>query len=333
MKEYDATVVKDHWSKKDLSASDKNFYCFPPIRSRSSKLIFNEDDARRADWCEYWTVEKYLKDKIPFENCLSICCGFGSVERTLSKLNVAKHIIGTDIAAGAIKEAETRAKAESLTNIRYYVADLNKEALPRNEYDLIWANGALHHIKELDVVIPKFHDALKPGGLFVANEYIGANYQQIGLRHQEIVNAVKHLLPKQLCRKNILLKAGNFYFLTRALRAFQRKISSLYKSDNAAYEQIWEPFSIEHFLHIDPSEGVNSEKIIPVLRRHFEDMEVRYYDGSVLMYALDEEYYDNYDPNNPHHNTLLELLFHIEDALIAIGELSRDNAHIICRKH
>jgi SAM-dependent methyltransferase len=212
------------------------------------------------------------------------------------------------------------------------VADLNKEDLPRNEYDLIWANGALHHIRELDVVIPKFYDALKPGGLFVANEYVGPNYQQIGLRQQEIVNAVKHLLPKELCRKNILIKAGNFHFLTRVLRALQRKIRSVYRSDNVAYEQIWEPFSVEHFLRVDPSEGVNSEKILPLLRQHFDEMDVRYYDGSVLMYALDEEFYENYDPDNPDHKTFLQLLFHIEDALIATGEIARDNAHIMCRK-
>jgi hypothetical protein len=135
----DAKVVNDHWSSVDLSASDKNFYCFPPIRSRSSKLIFDEDDARRADWCEYWTVEEYLKGKIPFEKCLSVCCGLGSVGRTL-------------------------------------------------------------------------------------------------------------------------------------LRALQRKIRSVYRSDNVAYEQISEPL-----------------KILPLLRQHFDEMDVRYYDGSVLMYALDEE--------------------------------------------
>jgi ubiquinone/menaquinone biosynthesis C-methylase UbiE len=332
MNEYDGNVVNEHWSKNDCSASDKNFYCFPAIRSRSSKLLFDEYDARRTDWCEYWTIEKYLKDKIPFDKCLSICCGFGSVERTLSKLCIAKQIIGTDTAAGAIREAEARAKAESLTNIRYYVGDLNKEDLPRNEYDLIWANGALHHIRELDAVIPKLYAALKSGGILVANEYVGPNYQQIGLRQQEIVNAVKHLLPEELCRKSTLLKVGNHYLLTRILRAFQRKLSSLYKSDNVAYEKIWEPFSIEHFLRVDPSEGVNSEKIIPLLHQHFEDIKVKYYDGSVLMYALDDKFYDNYNVTNPHHKTLLELLFQIEDTLIAIGELSRDNAHIICRK-
>jgi hypothetical protein len=49
-------IVEDYWSNFDCSESDKNFDAFPPIRSRSSKLIFDEFDASRKDWCEYWTV-------------------------------------------------------------------------------------------------------------------------------------------------------------------------------------------------------------------------------------------------------------------------------------
>jgi hypothetical protein len=88
VKEYDAGVVKDHWSKQDLSASDKNFYCFPPIRARSSKKIFDEDDARRTDWCEYWTVERYLKDKIPIEDAL---ISTGELSRDNAHIICRKH--------------------------------------------------------------------------------------------------------------------------------------------------------------------------------------------------------------------------------------------------
>jgi 2-polyprenyl-3-methyl-5-hydroxy-6-metoxy-1,4-benzoquinol methylase len=180
--------VDEFWSEHDCSDSEKNFYCFPPIRSHSSKLIFNESDASRRDWCEYWTIEKYLKDKIPFENTLSICCGFGEVERTLSKLGVSKRITGIDIASGAIAEAQKRAKEEGITNIDYKVADLNDVKFNEGEYDLIWANGALHHIRELKIVIPMLYKSLKPGSYLISNEFVGPNYQRLSLRQQEIIN-------------------------------------------------------------------------------------------------------------------------------------------------
>ena len=334
MGEHNKNLVADYWSKVDCSASEKNFYCFPPLRSRSCKLIFDEYDARRKDWCEYWTVEKYLKDNIPFEKCLSICCGFGEVERILSRLNVARKIIGTDIAPGAVNQAKERAKAEQFTNIEYYVADLNDERLPENEYDIIWANGALHHIKQLDIVIPKLKNALKAGGFLISNEYIGPNYQQIGVRQQTIINAVKHLLPVELCQKNIIQEQsprGNSR--SKKWVGYLRKvIDKWYTPNDSVYEKIWARPTIDYFLLKDPSECVNSERIIPALRQHFDRVEVKYFGGSAVMYALDSKFYDNYDINNPKHRKLLQLLFYIEDTLIEIGDLSHDNAHIICKK-
>lgn len=328
MSKYNVNTVEDYWSTFDCSESEKNFYAFPPIRSRSSKLIFDEFDASRRDWCEYWTVEKFLKDKMPFENCLSICCGFGNVERVLARLNVAKKIFGTDIAPGAVEKAKNKALEEGFSNIEYFVADLNIAELEENKYDLIWANGALHHIKELNTVIPKLYKSLKPGGMLVANEYVGPNYYQISERQQEIINAVKHLLPEELIGKSPI--QTDHSFLGRVYRFIQRKLKS--GKDNSIYGQLYERNSVDHFLKTDPSEGINSSNIIPSLNASFSDVDIHYYDGSILLYALDQTFYQNFDSSNLKHRALLDMLFKVEDALIESGELHRDNAHIICRK-
>jgi len=329
---YNTKAVEDYWSNFDCAESDKNFYAFPPIRSRSSKLIFNEFDASRKDWCEYWTVEKYLKDKIPFKKCLSICCGFGEIERNLVRLNLAEKMYGTDIAPGAIETAQKRAKEEGFTNIEYFVADINTMDFAAEEYDIIWANGALHHIKELDTVIPKLFHTLKKGGYLIANEYVGPNYQQLSLRQQEIINAVKHLLPEELARKTKFPQKSKRPVLSKALRKVDGKLFPEQPTKHTTFDKIWEMKPVEHFLNYDPSEGVNSINIIPVLRKSFTDMEVKYFGGSILMYALDSKFYNNFDHKNTLHQKLLELVFQIEDNLIASGEIGSDNAHIICRK-
>ncbi len=301
----DSSIAADFWSKVDCSASDKNFYCFPPIRARSCNKIFGEYDSNRRDWCEYWTIEKYLKDKIPFDNCLSICCGFGEVERTLAKYNTAKHIIGCDIAPGAIEKARERAAAEGLNNIEYLVADLNNSTIKENHFDLIWANGALHHIEQLNTVIPMLYRALKPGGYLISNEFVGPRYQQIPLRQQEIINTVRHMLFPEFRRE---------------------------PERNNIFGQMWQMKPVEYFLRTDPSECVNSQNIIPTLQKHFDYLDVKYFDGSIIMYALDSQFYHNFDFNNEKHKKFLELLFQIEDTFIEAGEIGRDNAHIICKK-
>jgi peptidoglycan/xylan/chitin deacetylase (PgdA/CDA1 family)/ubiquinone/menaquinone biosynthesis C-methylase UbiE len=302
MKQQDRAIVADFWSKTDCSASDRNFYCFPPIRARACQLIFGESDASRPDWCEYWTIEKYLKDKIPFEKCISVCCGFGEIERTLSRLNLAKKIIGTDIAPGAIEQARQKARAEGLGNIEYYVADMNHEKFPENEYDIIWANGALHHVEDLDNVIGMLRNALKPGGYLISNEYVGPNYQQLSKRQQEIINAAKHLLYPE------------------------------FRKPCDPFGKAWEMPSVEKFLKTDPSECINSSQIVPLIKKHFEDVEVKHFHGSIIFYLLDSHFYDNFDFNNPKHRRLLEMLFELEDMFIEAGDISSDNAHIICRK-
>ncbi len=324
----DVDKVKDHWSTVDCSASEKNFYCFPVIRTRSCQLIFNESDATRRDWCEYWTAEKYLKSNMPFDKCLSICCGFGEVERTLAKLHVARTIVGTDIAPGAIEEARRRAKAEGLENIKYYVSDLNNERLAPNEYDLIYANGALHHIANLERVVPELHSALHAGGYLVSNEYVGPKYQQIGVRQQEIVNAAKHLLPPELRGKAFIRKPYGNSLVARAIRYGRRNCTGT----SQIYEILYEKPPLAHFLSTDPSECVSSDRIIPTLKHYFDEVEVKYFNGSILQYALDNRFYDNFTPSNAKHRGALQMLFELEDAFAATGELNQDNAHIICRK-
>ena len=50
------------------------------------------------------------------------------------------------------------------------------------------------------------------------------------------------------------------------------------------------------------------------------------------MHALDSKFYNNFDMTNPEHMNLLDMLFEIEDRFIALGEIGRDNAPIVCRK-
>ncbi len=146
-------------------------------------------------------METYLAQKKPVAECLSLCCGFGEVERILSKLGAFKHCTAIDLSLNAIQVAARVAKEQGVDNIDFRVADLNSMELGTDQYDLIYANGALHHLAALERVAENIHRALKPGGLFVCNEYVGPNYQQLSLRQQEIINSVIHLLPARLRRQ------------------------------------------------------------------------------------------------------------------------------------
>lgn len=310
-------LVSEYWANTDRDplTNDRSFYLFPPIKSRSCQLIFDETDVSRNDWCEYWTVEKILKNNIPFKKALSICCGFGSIERSLSKLGVAEKIYGTDISEGAINKAIEKANEENINNIEYFTADLNTHVLPANEYDLIWANGALHHIKDLEYVLMKLYTSLKPGGFMICNEYVGPKYYQFGKIQISLINTLWDILPESL---------KNIHQVT-----LKQKVKSTIKK-KLKIKNSFENRPVEWFLTNDPSEGISSEKIIPALENTFSQIEIRNFGGTLLHF--NDIFYRNFDFKDSEHRKFLEFAFEFEAALLKSKIINSDNVHIICRK-
>ena len=46
----------------------------------------------------------------------------------------------------------------------------------------------------------------------------------------------------------------------------------------------------------DPSEGVRSDEIIPIIKQKFKNTDIHYYNGSLLSYVLDKKFFLNYNP-------------------------------------
>ena len=91
------------WSKGEPVVNSGNFYLSPLIRpyiietAYGKDLVGNYQDNNH--YAEDIFIEKYLKDK-KVEAVLSLCCGFGSVERRfVSKIQGIKLCIGLDIAS------------------------------------------------------------------------------------------------------------------------------------------------------------------------------------------------------------------------------------------
>lgn len=307
--------VSDYWSTVDCGADERNFYAFPPIRARSCRMVFGEIDPR-PDWCERLTA-KVLRERLPFERCLSICCGFGHAERLLWDLGFAREIVGTDIAPGAVAEAERQVNG----NLRYYVSDVNRDPLPTRAYDLIWANGALHHLA-VESVVPKLRRALRPGGVLVCTEYVGPRYQQIDRARVALINEARTLLPAELKSRTVVYWPFGTSLAARAVRHARRQWDAALHRGPA-----WAPAPIGHYLATDPSECVSSDRVLPELAKHFT-LDVRGFGGSIVFYALDSAFYRNFDGRNARHVDALQAVFDFEDAHLAT--LGHDNVHVIC---
>ncbi len=376
MKQKDTKKVAKYWGKSPPYMPE-NFYGFPPLRDYLCRCILGKTFQTHAidlgDTLapETWFIDITMQDKIPVDKCLSICCGFGHVERSLAKRGVFKHCIGLDLSEGAIKAAEEKAREEGLENIEYRVADVNQLSLDREIFDLVYAVGALHHITELEHVAAEILKALKPGGTFICNEYIGPNYQKLPCRQREIINAVIHLLPYRLrhvTEDTFVPRLWNssrwrrgLYEIGRILRlkspsldvestrpqerwsrlerwfySFCQMASCMLRNRGKSgmkfhFGKVWDENSALRKSR-DPSECVRSNEIIPVLKNIFRDIDVRFFNGSILFYALDKKFYRKFDLSSEQDCALLEMLVNIEETMITIGELQPDHAQIIAHK-
>jgi len=362
--------IKERWSQEDKIVND--FYSFEPVKKYMlTCLSGNESEKIDNDWMERWRIEKYLYDRMPVERCLSICCGFGFKERILSRLNAFSHCTAIDLSEKAIQEARRLAEADNIYNIEYLTADIENISLEKEKYDLIYASGALHHIKNLEHVISLLYDSLRPGGILLSDEYVGPSYNQLTQRHREIINSVMHMIPKthryatehlfipeffrfrtwrralyELSRLIMLKPLGiNFeiYDIPKDISNFKNLLiktgknlsRALLKRNNHCfrYGKLWDVYP-KIVKEKDPSEGIRSDEIIPLIKNTFKDnIEVKYYNCSILHYALDNKFFEAYNPESLEDRQLFDMVVNIEKLMIARGEIPPILAHIFAFKN
>ena len=345
--------MASHWGAT-LHDVELTFYGFPPLRPYFYRSITGQEPSEPLgrDWFERWAVEEVLGERAPVVDCLSICCGFGELERILARLGAFQRCTGVDIAEGAIAEARRVAQEEGLGGLSYAVIDLESATLEPESVELVWANGALHHIARLEHLVEQAYLALRPGGMMIANEYIGPDHHQLGPRAVELVNATIHLIPADLRDQTEATFVPELFKGPRRLElafrgisgrlpqrdslpSWQRRLvavrSALRRRTRSRFGRVWanNPW---YYRHVDPSEGVRASDVVPVLQRVFDDVEVRPYNGSILPHALDRRFYETFDPTDERHVRLLGLLVAVEEGLVDAGEIKPHHAAIVCRK-
>jgi 2-polyprenyl-3-methyl-5-hydroxy-6-metoxy-1,4-benzoquinol methylase len=281
------------WGGKDIS----HWLQHPLVQERINLKVSGTPGVNRF---EYF-LNRHLKGKMPVERALTLGSGVGELERGLCHYNFARSHEGIDLSDDAIQTAIEKAAEIGLTHLHYRMDNLNTIVLEPKTYDVIFGISSIHHVQELEHLFDQVRQALKPGGFFFLDEFIGPNRFQWPDGQRRVMNEQLSRLPKHL-RRSIL---NNQEFKFQVARK-----------------------SLDEVLLADPSEAIRSSEIVPLLSRFFNVLEVRGYGGSVIHELL----YDiagNFCEENPGSLDHLRRLFEEEDDLIARGELGHDFAVII----
>jgi len=294
--------VKQVWGDANIwvAGERRHWLQHPLVQERINWKITGD---RNLDRFQYF-LNRYLKDRLPVENALTLGCGSGDLERGLSQYKFAKNHDAIDLSDDAIRSARQQAAEAGLSHIRYRVAELNSVQLQPDRYDVIFAISSAHHVAKLEHLYEQVQSALRRGGYFFLDEYIGPSQFQWADEQLLAMNAELKSLPEKL----------------------RRRVSEPPKIKREVIRK-----TIEHMNTADPSEAIRSAEIVPLLSRYFQVLEFRGYGGS-LLHELLYDITGNFDEGNPGSLELLRRLFQVEDDLIAGGRLQHDFAVIIATR-
>jgi len=289
-----AARVADAWAD---APDDDQWWVIDAVRRRWGEKISGDAD---VDVPRY-VCERYLRGRIGLD-ALMVGCGSGHSVPRWAATGVFRRIDAFDVAPGQVARAQACAAEHALDGLVHVrLADAATVDLGDGSYDVIVAEQALHHLSPLASILARLARALRSGGLLVVDDFVGPTRHQWMPRQLEAANALLAQLP-QACRR---LRSGH------------------------VKDQVVRP-SIARMILSDPSEAVESSRILPLLHESFEVLDVRGYGGTLLEPVLSGIAH-NFVGSDADTQRLLAMCFAVEDAMLATGELTHDFVVVVAR--
>jgi ubiquinone/menaquinone biosynthesis C-methylase UbiE len=221
-------------SKWDGFQSTSDFWLIPEIQQSWNKKISGDSEMIYEDY----VFNKYLSDKVNVK-MLSVGCGEGLHERNFAKYNCFSQIDAIDFSSQSVANAKSLAIENNL-DINYQTGDFKKMNFKKNSYDLILFSSSLHHFENVEDTLENYvKPLLSENGILVVFEYSGPNRLQWTKRQLDKANQLLAELPKKY--KTLI-------------------------NNSSIKRKVYRPGLIRMLL-VDPSEAVDSEAIVPSLKK------------------------------------------------------------------
>lgn len=188
-----------------------------------------------------WAAKTFFRDGKP-RKAISLGCGYGLREIDWAKERVFESLLGVDLTPKRIAAAQESARAEGVSDLVSFVVSDVSEVLLGEKYDVIIFEHSLHHFSDIPTLLDRVAASLNPGGMLYIDEYVGPRRLQYTKKQLAFANAALQLIPEP----------------------FRIDYSGRWQKDKVVY-----PGPLMMYLS-DPSEAVESDRIIPELRKRFD---------------------------------------------------------------
>ncbi|WP_405207837.1 class I SAM-dependent methyltransferase [Aquimarina sp. LLG6339-5] len=244
--------TKSAFNELDIQSS--NWWIIPKIQERWNELITGDSKIEYEDF----VMNKFLSNSKDLK-MLSLGSGICSHELTFASYKNFNEIVCIDINEVLFDAAKKSASERKLDNISFNIQDLYSYDFPENYFDIVFFHASLHHFKNIEELVgQKIKKTLKTDGKLIINEFVGPNRLQFPKHQITATNSAIKLIPKPY-RKRFKL--------------------NLFK--NRIYGS-----GIIRMILADPSECIESEKILPAIHKNYTTIYEASYGGNLLANAL-----------------------------------------------
>lgn len=154
-------------------------------------------------------------------------CGTGEITTQLALLG-ATRVVGLDLSPDLVRLAARRAALDRVEDrVEFLIADGEEITLPQGTFDIVLVYALLHHT-EIDPVMRRVMEALKPGGAAFIVEPVA--FSRILSYVRDTVPVPKHVSPDER-----QLSAKGFSVFDRISRPVRYGISMLQDAFNVSY--------------------------------------------------------------------------------------------------
>lgn len=239
-------------------------------------------------------VVNQLRDRTrPGARVFSPGCGRADKELVLAAALPDREFVGLDLTPEILALARAEVERRGLRNLRLEQGDFNRLELEPRSYDVVLGLGAIHHVEALEAFWESVRRALRPGGLVLAQEFIG---------------------PDRMQWNEAQVREGS------------RALAELVPDEHKVHHREVRPVDLETLIASDPSEAVRSSAILPTLRAAGFSLAGYAGAGCALLQPVLMHQIQTFDPRNWEHNHRLMTLFREEDRLMRAGVLGDDFA-------
>jgi ubiquinone/menaquinone biosynthesis C-methylase UbiE len=280
--------------KRTKSAFDNSsfissyFWSIPKVLERWNILITGDKHKNYLDFL----TQDFLKEKSNLR-LLSLGSGICNREIELAKNNsIFKEIVCVDVADNLLQIAAKNAKENNVTNIKFLPINIDDFEFKENDYDIIFFKSSLHHFDKIDAFLSgKIKRTLKPDGLLIINEFVGATRHQFSRNQINAINGVIAVIPKKF----------RVRFKSKFHKNKYRGVGTL------------------RMIMADPSECIDSENIMPSIHKYYKTILEKPFGGNLLMSALRDISHHFFELNEEKEK-ILKTLFLLEDKYLETNQ-------------